>query len=348
MNDIADPIRSARWEASSRADVARQRRRPDNRAPECTRPAVEMHRYKAGYNPPPALLPNIRNAEIPALGKAVIAASADLVTIIGVGALASTLPGGALGLLGASSAAAVIARSSRGLEALCHEASHKNWSRGRLNDILGNILAAIPVGTTVAHYRESHDRHHKYFGTSEDPDRMRYIELGIDELDRTRKAKFVLKVAAKLPSYIAGWFHSIGTSPLTGVATAIWHAAMFAAARGIAGTHVASTIWKLWLLALFVVLPVLRFLGEAAEHRYTEAHNEFDATISNLGFLHRRLVHPHNDGVHGVHHRFPNIPFHQLMRMHQFLISNDPDNYGALLPWRRRVLENPKIGMETT
>ena len=44
----------------------------------------------------------------------------------------------------------VIARSQRALECLTHEASHYNWSRNpKLNDLVANMLSAIPVFSTV-------------------------------------------------------------------------------------------------------------------------------------------------------------------------------------------------------
>lgn len=63
-------------------------------------------------------------------------------------------------------------RRLRGLENLVHEGSHFNWSRSnhRLNDLLCNLLAAVPVFSDIVRYRPGHKLHHFSFGTDEDAD----------------------------------------------------------------------------------------------------------------------------------------------------------------------------------
>ena len=59
---------------------------------------------------------------------------------------------------------------AQGLECLVHEASHYNWSRHRrLNDLAANVLAAIPVFSTVGRYRVGHFIHHRMKGAEDDP-----------------------------------------------------------------------------------------------------------------------------------------------------------------------------------
>ena len=50
-----------------------------------------------------------------------------------------------------------------------------------------------------------------------------------------------------------------------------------------------------WLLGYALVLPVIRMIGEAGEHRYLAGDTVFNATISNLGWAHKWIVHPHGE-----------------------------------------------------
>lgn len=57
------------------------------------------------------------------------------------------------------------------LQLFIHEAAHFNLAVNRsLSDRLGNVLIAWMVGTSVARYRKVHFDHHRYLGTTGDPE----------------------------------------------------------------------------------------------------------------------------------------------------------------------------------
>ncbi len=97
----------------------------------------------------------------------------------------------------------VLARQFRGLENLVHDASYYNWSRSKrgLNNFLGYVLAAIPVGAKLSDYRENHLRHHGRFGTEDDPDLRRYLELNIEQIGKSSVYEFVKSILRRLPIY---------------------------------------------------------------------------------------------------------------------------------------------------
>ena len=49
----------------------------------------------------------------------------------------------------------------------------------------------------------------------------------------------------------------------------------------------------------------------------------FNATISNLGWAHRWIIHPHGDGHHSLHHLWSSVPHHQIAKMHLTLAELD-------------------------
>jgi len=237
-----------------------------------------------------------------------------------------------------------IARAQRGLECLVHEASHYNWSRRRrrLNDLAANLLAAIPVFSTVGRYRVGHFIHHRMKGAEEDPCLRRYSELDLEALDRSRLLGFAGGIIRRLPRYIVGWWIAIRTTPSTAVKALAWHGLVIVLPVAlVAGPSLALFVWGEWMGAFVLVLPVIRLIGEADEHKYRGTDNVFDATMINDGRLLGLLIHPHNDGYHLVHHLWPSVPHHKLGRLHALLEETDPERYAARVRRRGRVLEDP-------
>jgi fatty acid desaturase len=86
-------------------------------------------------------------------------------------------------------------------------------------------------------------------------------------------------------------------------------------------------------------------IGEAGEHRYRPGDTVFNATISNLGWAHRWIVHPHGDGHHTLHHLWSSVPHHRIRQMHHALADLDADIYAAQIYWRANVLETVRQGL---
>lgn len=305
--------------------------------------------YPKGYTAPPGMRAAIADAHRTRLPLTLALAVLDLASAVAATILAAwalllsplLVPVSAVLLV-------VAARQMRGLECLVHEASHFNWSRRRrrLNDGLAAVLAGGPTGATIASYRTSHLLHHGRFGTPDDPDRERYEDLDLERVDRRSAWGLLRDVIVRLPRYEAGWFAAMKAQPhqvlIPVVATS--------AATGVLGNLVLGTATGVlsgvcWLAGFFLALPVLRFLGEADEHVYSDSDTVFDATITNLGRCQRLLLHPHNDGYHTVHHMWPGVPHHSIRKLHYLLLAGDPDGYARRLRHRTRLLEPPRHGV---
>lgn len=257
-----------------------------------------------------------------------------------------------------------VARFQRGQENLTHEASHQNWcrltaeDRARLarlgiparlqtrlaamaNDIAANLLTALPTFSTVRSYWQGHRRHHLAFDSDDDPCRDRFVGLG-----RADPGAFLRALVRGMGSYLSGWWLAFGLRPITVVAGLSWHLCVWWLPWSLAlGWAPGLAVWLVyWAAPYIVVLPWLRFVSESAKHRYG-ADTELEATISNLGPVHRLFFHPHGDGYHVLHHWDPAIPHHRLAETHRQLLTVDPKTYGARHPHRYRVLQDPDQGL---
>jgi fatty acid desaturase len=207
------------------------------------------------------------------------------------------------------------ARGLRGLECLVHDASHYNCFRldakhRSLSDAIMNQSAAYFVFSTVQTYRISHLRHHRFLGEAEDPDRHRHLDLDFASIRNGPIWSTLIAVIRRGPRYITGWWATIGTDGAIVVRCLIQHAAVIATAAAFLGASSGLLYWTLAFLIPFLgVLPIFRMIGEAGEHDYDQHPCE---TRTNAGCLKRLLIHPHNDGLHELHHMFPNVPHARL------------------------------------
>lgn len=306
--------------------------------------------YKRGYSTPHQLRSALVRAHQTRIWRTTAAAVLDDLSIPAAAIAAAVvirIASAPLAAVAALAAAVIIGRQLRALENLTHEASHFNWSRRHraLNDAVAFALAACPAGLRLTDYREGHLLHHGRFGTADDPDRLRYAALGIEDMDRTSWLAFARDLTRRLYRYELGWLAAMRCNAGLLAAPACW-AVAFVAVPGalITGSPLGLTAAAVWLAGYLVALPLIRFVAESSEHVYSHASTVFDATITNLGPFQRALFHPHNDGYHTVHHMWPGIPHHQLRRVHMMLLREDPHGYGRRLRYRTRVLQEPASG----
>ncbi|WP_091089330.1 fatty acid desaturase family protein [Micromonospora nigra] len=306
--------------------------------------------YRRGYRNPIALRDAIARAHATNVWRTTAVAVLDHLTIPVV-LLAATSPAvrhaGWLVICTAVLLGVVVAaRQLRALECLVHEASHFNWSRRHrtLGDVLAAVLAGVPTGARIADYRQSHLVHHGRFGTAADPDRQRYEQLDLEDLDRSDLGSYAVGLLCRFVPYQRGWLDTLGSAPGTALLPFAWCAVVIVLPGWLLGGPVwAGSAALAWLVAHLVALPVVRFIGESSEHVYREADTVFAATVSNLGLAQRLLIHPHGDGYHTIHHMWPGVPHHQLAKLHRVLLSED-DEYRSKIRYRTRVRQRPRTG----
>jgi len=313
--------------------------------------ADTLRPYTRGYKAPDATRGLIARAHETRLARTVATVVFDHLVIVAVNFAAVlawlSLPW-PLAALALALDAAIIGRQLRALECLVHEASHHNWSRRhrRLNDVVASVLACSPTGALLAEYRRSHLVHHRDFGTDLDPDLRRYRELSIEDLDRLSPRRFVSGLARRFTRYQRGWLQMLGARPSVLLPIVVWIGVwtvmpVLLLVPGRPGVAPVVAGVAACVLAYAIVTPTIRLVGEAAEHRYFNQSTVWESTISNLGALHRLLLHPHGDGYHNVHHMWPGVPHHASRRLHNLMTRFDPDAYGLTVNARTSVFMEP-------
>jgi len=220
----------------------------------------------------------------------------------------------------------LIARQQRVLELFVHDASHYawcNWDRHR-NDKIANLLSAFPTLSEVAAYRAFHRLHHAYYGN--------------DQLDPCKR-RLAMFGGMGLLGYIRNWYGEIGSKgPRLLLSFAAWHGVVYLLPLGLALGAAGPLLWGMfWVVPMLTTLPALRRVAEAEEHDYQRADTEFATTYSNIGHLHKWLIHPAGDAYHLLHHMLPNIPMHRHRQVHRYMMEQVPEYRAGLI--RTKVLE---------
>jgi fatty acid desaturase len=303
-----------------------------------------------GYKLPAAARPILTAAAKTDLRRSTLTALGDMALFIGAGVAAAAahlvLPAVAAWVVSLV-AVVVMGRCGRALECMVHEASHRNWQRqGRWNDLLANLLAGFPTASQVGEYRRSHMVHHARLGSDDDPDIQRYEKFDLEAMTGLRGGELVKGVVRRLPAYNWSWYTTIGTSAVTLLLGTVWYGVVIGGVSLVGGLSFGLMVWAHMLVAFGLVLPVIRMLGEAGEHRYLAGDTAFNATISNLGWAHRWIIHPHGDGHHSLHHLWSSVPHHQIAKMHLTLAELDAANFAGQIQWRKKVLENVRTGLD--
>ncbi|MBX3024262.1 fatty acid desaturase family protein [bacterium] len=231
----------------------------------------------------------------------------------------------------------VIGARQLGMAIVMHEAAHRTLFRDRrLNDWVGNWLAAYPVWAEVAPYRAYHLQHHSRTGTDQDPDLGLAAPFPITRASFRRKlwrdlsGRTGWKQARAVFRRDVGWSGgrnqrslgmNAGEQPDVGwhklVPVASTNAALFAL-LAIAG-HPA--LYLLWVGAWLTTYRLVTRIRSIAEHGMVpDRHDPLRNTRTTLArWWERLLVAPNRVNFHLEHHLLMTVPHHNLPRLHRLL-----------------------------
>lgn len=225
----------------------------------------------------------------------------------------------------------------RAFDNLLHEASHAKLFRNKFfNKWVTLIFCAFPVGNSLHAYRESHLTHHRTLGDPKnDPDYLRYIELGVDKFPLPKKdlVKHFLGVFCllHLPTYLPGIFKTFGHTqgmPRDEVIAKIvfYSTGLFV----IAYFNLWYEFLLFYIVPFFTTFQIIRYLAEIVEHAGLYGTSDKVMEISRNTFcgpLAEFILFPHADNYHLVHHLLPGVPHYAMKEVHEILLSDS--NYEA-------------------
>ncbi|MDX2167793.1 MAG: fatty acid desaturase family protein [Deltaproteobacteria bacterium] len=244
----------------------------------------------------------------------------------------------------------IIGARQLGMAIVMHEAAHRTLFRNRrLNDWVGNWLAAYPVWADVGPYRAYHLMHHSRTGTDQDPD------LGLAAPFPITAASFRRKVWRDLSGQTGwkqakavfrrdvGWsrgrnqrslgmnegeqpdvgFHKLVPVGLTN--------ALLLAGLTLAGY---PALYLLWAVAWLTTYRLVTRIRSIAEHgmvpdRLDPLRNTRTVLAS---WWERLLLAPNRVNFHLEHHLLMTVPHHNLPALHRLLRARAAIDERCLAP----------------
>lgn len=223
----------------------------------------------------------------------------------------------------------VIGGRQLGLAVLMHEAAHRTlFANRRLNDWVGNWLAAFPVWGDLRPYRGYHLQHHAKTGTVEDPDLGLAAPFPVTRASLRRKiwrdlsgqtgwkrAKATFKRDLGLSRGRAARGGDAGISSLHGV---IITNVVLLGILTLAGHPFLYFLWPLaWLTTYSLVMRIRSIAEHGMVPDQTDAMRNTRTTL--VRWWERLLIAPNLVNYHLEHHLLMTVPHYNLPRMHRLL-----------------------------
>ena len=231
----------------------------------------------------------------------------------------------------------IIGTRQLGLAVVMHESAHRTLFRSRkLNDFVGNWLAAYPLYLSADMYRAHHLEHHSKTWSEGDPD------LALATPFPVTKASMMRKVARDL-SGITGLKQLVGTSYLiiqvcrgktVDAGTLPLRLRRGPALRMVAGTLVTNLLlfgmlwaighpmlYLLWLGAWLTTNKLVARIRSIAEHAVVPDPSDpiGQTRTVRAGWLERLFIAPNRVQYHLEHHLLMTVPHYNLPRFHEML-----------------------------
>lgn len=250
----------------------------------------------------------------------------------------------------------IIGTRQLGFAVVMHESAHHTlFGNRKLNDFVGNWLAAYPIYLSAYMYRTHHLEHHAKTWTDGDPD------LSLAKGFPVSKASMLRKVARDLFG-ITGFKQLIGTTYLVlkvvrgeqvDAGTLPLRLERGPAIRMVVGTIVTNLIlfgilwalghpllYLLWLGAWLTTNKLVARIRSIAEHAVVPDPTDpiGQTRTVRAGWLERLLIAPNRVQYHLEHHLLMTVPHYNLPKFHEMLRERGlledaciADNYAQVL-----------------
>lgn len=224
----------------------------------------------------------------------------------------------------------------RGLSNLIHDSSHWNLSRNKcLNDFITDLFAGVPMVSPVKNYRISHALHHRYLGHPIfDPDSKTHQRYEYNDQDPpyNRWMDNVLHLIFNFESWkdssIGFWFQISSKQKIMCIIWWVFFIAIFYLSTSLENGFMFFCFWQ---LSRATGYHLIRTIAEFLDHSGLPVGSISQNTriIKTSSWILKKLIHPHNDNFHALHHFLPSIPNYYLPKAHA-LIKGKSNYYNKI------------------
>jgi len=251
----------------------------------------------------------------------------------------------------------IIGARQLGMAIVMHEAAHRTlFKNRRLNDWVGNWLAAYPVWADVAPYRAYHLVHHTRTGTDQDPDLGLAMPFPVTRSSFKRKVRRDLSGQTGWKQAKAVFLRDIGWSRRRNQRTVLgmnsgerpnvgWHklvpvAVTNAVLLGLLTVAGYPALYLLWVVAWLTTYRLVTRIRSIAEHGMVPDHLDPLRNTRTIitRWWERLLIAPNRVNFHLEHHLLMTVPHHNLPRLHHLLRARRAIDEACVTPGYLEVL----------
>ena len=217
-----------------------------------------------------------------------------------------------------------------GLAVIMHDASHRAFLRNkRVNDFVGNWLAAYPVWSDMNGYRAYHLKHHAHTWTDLDPDKHLATPFPVTPASFRRKVWRDLsgRTGLKFLRFSARRDFGSEGGPLErlrrGLSSPRFRDMLVSNAVLLAVLWLVGHPWlyALWVGAYLTTNTLVTRIRAIAEHSMSPDPGDplLQTRTTLAGPLERLFLAPNRVNYHLEHHLLMTVPHYNLPRMHRML-----------------------------
>lgn len=212
-----------------------------------------------------------------------------------------------------------------------HEAAHYNLAAKRkTNDRLANLFIGLIVGVNISSYRLTHLDHHRYLGTTRDPERTYFDSLTWGFIVESLLGIRVLKVIGARQDNNAA--HRVNNDTRAAAAARAMLVLGSLVNLGLLSLLWAGGLWQVmlvWLGGIGAVFPFFAAIRQLLEHRGEHAL----ASVNYAEVDHGAVTRMFGDGPlastlggagfnrHMLHHWDPQLSYTRLKEAEAFLLD---------------------------
>ncbi len=214
-----------------------------------------------------------------------------------------------------------------------HEASHVSLFRNKVkNDLWANLFFAGPVGITVEAYRERHLSHHAHLGSEMDEDRYPYF---ISIKGRLALLVFLLKVSTGIigirlafDKYLGRRSKHKNSHIYIDFFILAFNSILLLACIYFDRWWLYLLIWVYPIFSVSILINIVRSIAEHQPEEYTAIPNGGEIVMRPVArttvpnWLEKWIMYQANFNFHVEHHLFPQIPQHNLEKLHKHLLHS--------------------------
>ena len=222
-------------------------------------------------------------------------------------------------------AVVVVGTRQHSLGVHAHDAAHGLLFRSRpLNDLVGELLLAWPIFTSLAGYRLLHLPHHRYLNTDRDPDWYRNGPERLHEPGSWTSTVALLLGFRLRTTDLGVQFGMRGSDGITGWRRRARPWVYAAAAVAVTAAGAWAFVVAYWIVPFVTCfLPAMRIRGISDHWAVASDHPLRCMRTVRANLLERFLLFPKGVNFHIEHHLYPTVPFYRLAALHRRLMQSE-------------------------